>query len=108
MGAGGAVTQTTSKSTGVTLNKLCGQITTNAAALAPGAAVSFTVTNNQVAATDAVSLVLASGNAAAGTYNYQIDKVSAGSFAISIKNISAGALSEALLFNFSISKAVIA
>ena len=107
-GAGGAVTQTTSKSTGVTLNKLCGQITTNAAALAPGAAVSFTVTNNQVAATDAVSLVLASGNAAAGTYNYQIDKVSAGSFAISIKNISAGALSEALLFNFSISKAVIA
>lgn len=107
-GAGGAVAQATSKSTGVTLNKPCGQVTMNAAALAAGASVAFTVTNSQVAASDAVSLSLASGNAAAGTYNYQVDKVSAGSFVISVKNISAGSLSEALVFNFALLKAVAA
>jgi hypothetical protein len=105
-GAGGSVTQATSKSTGVALNKLCGQITMNAAALAANAAVSFTVTNSQVVATDVIDLVLQSGNAAAGTYNYQIDKVSAGSFVVWVKNISGGSLSEALVFNFSVKKAV--
>ena len=35
--SGGAVTQATSKSTGVTLNKPCGAITTHNAALADGA-----------------------------------------------------------------------
>ena len=105
-GAGGSVTQATSKSTGVTLNKLCGQVTTSTGALAANTGVSFTVTNNQVAATDTIDLVLASGTATAGAYNYQVDKVSAGSFVIWIKNVSAGSLSEALVFNFSVKKAV--
>jgi hypothetical protein len=107
-GAGGAVTQATSKSSAVTLNKLCGQITMNAAALAANTAVSFTVNNSQVAATDAIDLVLASGNAAPGTYNYQVDKVSAGSIVVWVKNISGGSLSEALVFNFAVKKAVAA
>lgn len=107
-GAGGAVAQATSKSTGVTLNKLCGQITMNAAALASNTGVSFVVTDSQVGATDTIDLVLASGNATAGTYNYQVDKVSAGSFVIWVKNISGGSLSEALVFNFSVKKAVAA
>lgn len=107
-GAGGTVTQSTSKSAGVTINKYCGQIIMNAAALAANASVSFTVTNSQVAATDTVLLVLQGGNATAGTYNYQIDKVSAGSFVVWVKNVSGGALSEALSFNFSIKKAVAA
>ena len=107
-GAGGAVTQATSKSTAVTLNKVCGQITTHAASLAAGASVSFTVSNSQVAATDVVNLVLASGNAAAGSYACQVDKVGAGSFVVSVKNASAGALAEALTFNFAIAKAVAA
>jgi hypothetical protein len=107
-GAGGTVAQATSKSTGVTLNKLCGQITMNAAALAANAGVSFAVTNSQVAATDTIDLCLASGNAAAGTYNYQVDKVSAGSFVIWVRNISGSSLSEALVFNFSVKKAVAA
>jgi hypothetical protein len=105
-GAGGTVIQATSKSTGVTLNKACGQVTMAATALAASAAVSFIVTNSTVGATDTIELVLASGNATAGTYNYQIDKVSAGSFVIWVKNISAGSLSEALVFNFSVTKAV--
>jgi hypothetical protein len=107
-GAGGIITQATSKSTGVTLNKLCGQTTTSSAALAANAEVSFTLTNSQVAATDTIDLVLASGNATAGAYNYQVEKVSGGSFVIWIQNISAGSLSEALVFNFSVKKAVAA
>jgi hypothetical protein len=80
----------------------------NAAALAANAGVSFAVTNSQVAATDTIDLCLASGNAAAGTYNYQVDKVSAGSFVIWVRNISGSSLSEALVFNFSVKKAVAA
>src|SRR5262249_33804889 len=53
-GAGGTVTQATSKSTGVTLNKITGAITMNAAALAAATSVTFTVTDSSVAATDAV------------------------------------------------------
>jgi len=106
--AGGAVTQATDKSTGVILNKVCGQITTSAAALAAGAGVSFTVTNSQVVATDTIELVLASGNAAAGTYAYQVEAVGSGSFAISVRNVSGGSLAEALVFNFAVKKAVAA
>ena len=107
-GAGGTVVQATSKSTGVTLNKPCGQIVVNAASLAAGASASFTVSNSQVAATDTIALVLASGSAGAGTYDYHVDKVGAGSFVVWIKNVSAGALAEALVFNFSVNKAVAA
>ena len=78
----------------------------NAASLAAGASAFFTVSNSEVAATDTIDLVLASGNAGAGTYNYQVDKVGAGSFTVWVKNVSAGALSEALVFNFSVTKAV--
>lgn len=107
-GAGGAAAQATSKSTTVALNKACGQITMNAAALAANAGVAFTVTNSMVAATDTVGLVLASGNATPGSYSYQVDKVSAGSFVIWVKNISGASLGEALLFNFAVKKAVAA
>ena len=107
-GAGGSVTQATSKSTAVTLNKPCGRITTHAAALAAGAGAAFTVTNSQVAATDTIDLSLSGGNAAPGSYDYQVDKVSAGSFSVWLKNVTAGALSEALTFNFAVKKAVAA
>jgi len=103
-GAGGAVTQATSKSAAVTLNKLSGQIVMDAEELAAGAAVTFAVENSQVAPTDTIRLTLASGNAAPGTYSYQVDGVAAGSFAICVKNISDAALSEALVFNFSVLK----
>lgn len=107
-GAGGTITQATSKATGVTLNKICGQITLNAAALAAGANVTFTVTDSQIAATDVITLNLASGNATDGTYDYRIGAVAAGSFKITLENISAGSLSEALVFNYAAIKAVAA
>ncbi|HEX6740285.1 MAG TPA: hypothetical protein VF079_00625 [Sphingomicrobium sp.] len=107
-GAGGAMTQATSKSTGVTLNKASGQVTTHNASLAAAAVVAFTVTNSAVAATDTINLNLASGNATAGTYRYWIEGIAAGSFKIVIENRSAGALGEALVFTFAVVKAVTA
>src|ERR1019366_7128154 len=47
-GAGGAVAQITNRSTGVTLSKLTGQITTHTASLAGLAAATFVVTNTTV------------------------------------------------------------
>ena len=106
-GAGGAVTQETSKATGVTLSKICGAITTHAAALAAAAEVSFTVTNTLVAATDVVVVCIKSG-ATAEAYFVMVDAVAAGSFRISLGNVSAGTLSEAIVINFAVIKAVAA
>ena len=106
-GAGGAVTQATDKATGVTLDKICGAITLNGAALAANAAVSFTLTNNQIAATDVVHVSIKSG-ATAGAYAVSVDAIAAGSCRISFRNLSAGSLSEAPVLNFAVVKAVAA
>jgi hypothetical protein len=105
-GAGGTVTQTTNKSNGVTLNRVCGQITMNNAALANGAVVEFTVTNSAVAATDTINLNLASGAATSTAYRYWVSAVAAGSFKIVVENRSGGSLSEALVLTFAVLKAV--
>ena len=104
-GAGGTVTQATSKSTGVTLNKVSGQITMNSASLATGASVSFTLTNSAITATDMVMTSIASG-ATADSYHVSVTATSAGSCRIQIRNFSAGALGEALVLNFAVIKAV--
>ncbi len=100
---GGTVTQATSKSTGVTLNAASGQITMNAAALADAAEVTFTVTNDKVAATDVV--VVNHGSAGtAGAYWLCVSTVAAGSFKISVGNLSGGSLSQAIVLNFAVFK----
>jgi hypothetical protein len=104
-GTGGTVTQATDKSTGVTLNKRCGQITMNNASLTAAAEVSFTLTNSVIAATDVVMICIGSG-ATAGAYNVQCDAVAAGSCRISIGNMSSGSLGEAIVLNFTVIKAV--
>lgn len=104
-GAGGTVTQLTSKATGVTLNKICGQITTHNAALAAAAEVKFTVTNNTVAATDIPVLAIASGGTS-GSYGIFATAVAAGSFDVTLTNLSAGSLSQALVVNFAVIKSV--
>jgi hypothetical protein len=106
-GAGGAVTQATSKATAVTINKPTGQITLNNAALAAGASVAFTVNNTLVVATDTIIIHRVSGGTA-GAYNIWIDSVSASTFVVYVRNITLGALSEAPVLNFSIIKAVAA
>lgn len=106
-GAGGTVTQATSKATGVTLSKLCGRITTHNAALAAAAEVSFTVTNALVEATDVVVACIASGGTA-GSYAVTVDAVANGSFRVSLTNLSAASKSEALVLNFIVVKSVTA
>ena len=106
-GAGGTVLQGTSKSTGVTLNNRCGQITTNNAALAGGAKVSFTVTNSTVGATD-VPLVCVTSGGTANAYRAAVTAVAAGSFAITLENITGGSLSESPVISFIVLQGVTA
>lgn len=103
-GAGGTVTQATSKSTAVTLNTVTGQVTMNAAALAADTTVSFTLTNSAIAATDLVVLNhLSGGTAGAYTLNAQ---AAAGSASVNVRNITAASLSEAIVIAFAVIKAV--
>jgi hypothetical protein len=87
---------------------VCGQITTSAAALAAAAVVEFPVTNSAVAATDTIALNLKSGAATTSAYRYWVSAISAGSFKVCLENRSAGSLSEALVLNFAVKKAVAA
>ena len=104
-GEGGTVTQATSKSTGVTLSKKCGQITMNAAALAADTTVSFTLTNTEVVATDIIVLNHVSGGTA-GSYLLNA-QAGSGSASINVRNITSGSLSEAIVIGFAIIKAVV-
>jgi len=104
-GAGAGVTQLTNKSTGVTINTLCGAITMNGASLANATAVGFTVTNNCCAATDTIIINIKSA-ATANSYTVMVDAVANGSFHVSVNNFTGGSLSEALVLNFAILKAV--
>ena len=105
-GEGGTVTQATSKATGVTLNKKCGQITMHNASLAADTTVSFTLTNSTIAATDLLVLNHVSGGTA-GAYLLNA-QAAAGSASINVRNITAGALGEAIVIGFAVIKAVTA
>lgn len=106
-GAGGTVTQATSKSTTVTLNKPAGRVTLAGDSLAAGASVTFQVNNTKISAGDCVviSSIIGSG---AGNYRFEAWGVGVGFFNIRVTNISTGALSETPSFNFSIIKGAIA
>ena len=105
-GAGGAVTQATSKATGVALNRASGQITLNAANLAADTTVSFTFTNTAIAATDVLLMNHISGGTA-GSYLLNA-QCAAGSALINVRNITAGALAEAIVIQYVVFKGVIA
>ena len=98
--AQGAVTQATSKSTGVTLNTSAGQITLNAASLGATTNVTFTLTNSLLTAKDVLILNVTNGTSA--SYNAFVSSMAAGSATITLRNISAGALAEAVVLNFAI------
>ena len=105
-GEGGTVTQATSKATGVTLSKKCGQITMHDASLAAATTVSFTLTNSTIAATDLLVLNHVSGGTA-GAYLLNA-QAAAGSASINVRNVTAGALGEAIVIGFAVIKAVTA
>jgi hypothetical protein len=99
-GAQGTVTQATSKSTGVTLNTSAGQITMNAASLAATTNVTFTLTNSLLSAKDVLLLNVTNGTSA--SYNAFVSSMGAGSATITLRNISASPLAEAVVINYAI------
>lgn len=88
-GAGGTVTQLTSRTTGVTLDKITGEIVLFAGSIAGHEADEFTLTNSLIGANDVIMLCIKSGAAAATRKYYQVHAVavSAGSCVISVGNI---------------------
>lgn len=102
-GAGGTITQLTSKATGVTLNELTGLITMSNASLAASTTVAFTLTNSTIAATDILVMNQTAGTSA----SYILNAVcGAGSAVISIRNITAAALAEAVAIRYAVIKSV--
>jgi len=101
-GSGGTVTQTTSRTTDVTLNKTNGSITLVSAA---GSATyqSFLVYNSTVSGTDVVVLSMQSG--LSNKYNIIPYAVGAGFFGIHVAAVS-GTVTEAPTINFAVIKAV--
>lgn len=113
-GAGGAVTQLTSRTTGVTLNKICGTITLVAGTIAGHEADEFVLTNSAIAATDVVVVNIKSG-LAAGTAKYYrvgVTAVAAGSCTISVGNLDNGTVpaagTDTPVLSFAVIKAVAA
>lgn len=103
-GAGGAVTQLTSRTTGVTLSKLCGTITLFSATTTAGQTSTFTVTNTLVAVGD---VIVVSAQTGAGIYFFTT-KAAAGSFTLSVYTPAAVGAAEAPVLNFAVIKAVAA
>lgn len=100
-GQGGAVTQGTSRTTPVTLNKVCGEITMFTAAGSPTPAL-FNVNCSEMAATDMVILNVKSG--ATNHYCFTILAKSAGAFTVSFF-ASLGTATDAPVLSFAIIKA---
>lgn len=102
-GAGGTVTQGTSRTTGVQVDKVCGAITLVSAA-GSATPASFTVTNSAVAANDVVQVSQKSGT---DKYIVLVTAVAAGSFQITFYT-TGGTTVEQPVFNFAVIKAVVA
>jgi hypothetical protein len=101
-GAGGAVTQLTSRTTGVTINKRCGAITMFSAA-GSATAATFTVTNSTVGANDVIILNQASGT---NLYDLLVTAVTAGSFNITFLT-TGGTSTDAPVINFAVIDGVV-
>jgi hypothetical protein len=103
-GAGGTITQATSKATPFTLSNQCGQITTAGDVLNAATIVSATWTNTKIAATDVVIINHKSGGTL-GAYTVEVSCL-AGSATLTIRNNTAGNLTETLVLNFVVIKSV--
>ena len=103
VGAGGIVAQATSKSTAVTLNKVCGQITMHNAALAANVAVRFAVNNTFVDLTDEVSVWIVNPvNPSA--YDVAVDGIVSGLFVIRLRNNTSTSYSDSVVLGFAVRK----
>ena len=102
-GAAGSVTQTTSKSTNVTLNTVSGVVISSTASLNAGTGVTFTLLNSKIANTDTL---ITNVRSPTGKYRVYVTGMTAGYANIEIVNSTAGSLSEAVVINFNLLKGV--
>lgn len=112
-GTGGTVTQATSRTTGVTLNKITGEIVLFAVGIAGHEADEFVLTNSTIEANDVVMLCIKNGGSlSAGTRKYyvtQVNTVAAGACTISVGNLDNGAItSESPIIQFVVLKGAVA
>ena len=101
-GAGGAVTQTTNKATTVTLNTLSGEITTASASLAANTTVTFTFNNSMINGTSDQIIATHHSGGTDGSYGITARATGAGTGSISVRNVTSGSLSQAIVIKFSI------
>lgn len=106
-GAGGTVSQSGNKAGGVTLNKPSGEITMQNTALGSDTSVSFTFTNSTIGARDLLLLNIVGGVTTPGTYNLDAN-CTTGSAVITVRNITAGSLSEAIVLRYAVIRGSIA
>lgn len=104
-GAGGAATQVNSRSTDVTINKSCGQITLCSTTTRAGQVSTFTVRNSTVGRADVIHLNQQSATAG-GPYILSVTAVAVGSFNISVYTPVAVRVPDAPVINFAVIKAV--
>ncbi|WP_019703345.1 pyocin knob domain-containing protein [Paracidovorax oryzae] len=106
-GSGGSVSQATSKTTSVTLNKPCGKITTHGSALGVGATASFYLQNTFIAPGDVIVVSVGWPDTYDPAYysvraaSYQINS---GVALISLKNESNMSISHEVVINFAVIK----
>ena len=102
---GGAVSQATNRTTGVTLSNYSGKVTTQATSLAAVTIVTHTVTNTLVAATDNIIITKVSGDADTNAF---VSAVASGSFNVSLRNNAASAADTTVfVYNFALIKSAI-
>lgn len=100
-GAGGTVVQATNRTTGVTLNKVCGSITMVTAA-GSATPATFIVTNSAVAQNDRIILNYGS---ATNVYHFIVSATANGSFAITFFT-TGGTASDTPIIGFTVIKSV--
>ena len=99
----GTVTQATSKSTAVTLDKVAGRIIMDDASLSQNNAVTFTLNNSELGGND-VLIVNIAGGGTPGSYTVEVCCNQAGSALLKLRNVTNGALAEPVELLFAIIK----
>lgn len=99
VGAGGIVTQLTSKTTAVTINKYSGTIVTHNELLAAGASAIFDVNNSNINGLSGVIVGVVRTN---NNYSARVISISAGRFSVELTNRTASDLSDAVSISFNI------
>lgn len=103
--SGGAVTQATSRTTGVTINKPSGEISLFSATTTANQITTFTLTNSFIGDNDVVKVCQKSGT---GLYFCHVTNVAAGSCKISVHTVSAVTTAEAPKLSFVVISGAIA